>query len=253
MLIRSGMALALALVCAGAAAQSVTWTTGLEYTSGEYGGDDTIEDLYVPLTGRVSWERTSLALTVPYLSVRAPAGTLVSEPGSEPVAGTGEITTESGLGDVIAAATIYDVVYSSRLDLAMDLTGRVKLGTADEEKGLGTGEQDYTLQADVYRFFDTLTLFGTLGYKFRGQPDGVDIDDVLLGSFGGIYRISDFSRLGFAYDYRQSSLPDGDAVSELSVFAARDVNDGLRLELYLIGGFSNSSPDWGAGVMLQII
>ncbi len=83
MLFRTGIALALALGCASAAAQSISWTTGVEYTSGEYGGSDTIEDIYVPLTGRISTERASFALTVPYLSVRAPEGTLVSDPGTE--------------------------------------------------------------------------------------------------------------------------------------------------------------------------
>ena len=32
--------------------------------------------------------------------------------------------------------------------LLIDLTGKVKFGTADENKGLGTGENDYAVQAD---------------------------------------------------------------------------------------------------------
>ncbi len=253
MLFRTVMALALALSCASATAQSVSWTTGVEYTSGEYGGSDTIEDIYVPLTGRINFERTSLALTVPYLSVRAPEGTLVSDPGEEPVAGSGDMTTESGLGDVIATATIRDVIYSSRLDVAVDLTGKVKFGTADETKGLGTGEEDYTIQADVFKFFDGLTLFGTAGYRFRGSPDDYALENVLLGSVGGVYRSGDLTRLGFAFDYRESSLPDGDALLELSALATRNVGEELRLEFYVVKGFSDSSPDWGAGVMLKII
>lgn len=253
MLFRTGMALALALGCASAAAQSVSWITGVEYTSGEYGGSETIEDIYVPLTGQIDTGRASFALTVPYLSVRAPSGTLVSEPGTEPVTGTGEMTTESGLGDIIAVATIYDVFYSSRLDVAIDLTGRIKFGTADEEKGLGTGEQDYTVQADVFKFYDRLTLFGSAGYKFRGDPDAYELEDVLLGSVGGVYNSGNATRVGFAFDYRESSLPGGDALSELSAFLARELSEQLRLEFYLIKGFSDSSPDWGAGLMLKII
>ena len=91
MFIRTGFALALALVCVSAAAQEgrISWTTGVEYSSGDYGGSDDIEDIYVPATGRVEFERVSLALTVPYLSVRAPAGSIVTDPGGEPVTGTG--------------------------------------------------------------------------------------------------------------------------------------------------------------------
>ena len=250
---RTLIALAFALASAGAAAQSMTWLTGLEYSSGDYGGSEDIEDLYVPVTGRLDLERVSLQLTVPYLSVRAPEGTTVTDPGSEPIPGTGETVTESGIGDVIAGMTIYDVVYLDNLDLALDLTGKVKFGTADEDKGLGTGENDYTLRTDLYKFAGQFTWVGSVGYKFRGEPAGADLDDVWLGSIGGIFAPRDDFRFGMFYDYRESALTDSDAFSEVSAFAARQLNDRFTLQFYAFTGFSDSSPDWGAGILLQII
>ena len=132
---RTLIALAFALASAGAAAQSMTWSTGLEYSSGDYGGTEDIEDLYVPVTGRLNLDRVSLELTVPYLSVRAPAGTTVTDPGGEPIPGTGETVTESGIGDVIAGMTIYDVVYLDNLDFALDLTGKVKIRHGRRRQG----------------------------------------------------------------------------------------------------------------------
>ena len=229
-------------------AASITWSTGLEFSSGSYGGSGDIEDLYVPMKGRVEFGRVSFDLTVPYLSVRAPAGTTVTEPGGEPVPGSGETVTESGMGDVIAGVTIYDVLYSDELGIALDLAGRVKFGTADEAKGLGTGENDYTIRADVYKFFEQFTLLASGGYKFRGEPADIELEDVWLGSVGGVLLPSERSSFGVIYDYRESALVDGDAISELSVFMTRQFTDRWNIQFYAFTGFSDSSPDRGAGV-----
>ncbi len=231
----------------------ISWSTGIEYSSGTYGGTADIEDFYVPIIARIGYERVSFELTVPYLSVRAPAGTILPEPGNEPVSGSGPTTTESGLGDVIAGVTLYDVFYSGEHDIALDLTGKIKFGTADESKGLGTGEQDYTLRADLFKFFEQFTLLGSAGYKLRGDPPGLDLKNVLLGSVGGVYSMTEKSRLGLIYDYRESALADGDAVSELSVFLSRSLTDSWQIQFYVFTGFTESSADRGAGILFHII
>lgn len=246
-----GLATTSATASAADGDSAIRWSTGIEYSSGRYGGTDDIEDLYVPLTARLSTGRLALELTVPYLSVTAPTGSTVTEPGNEPVPGSGPTTTESGLGDIIAGVTLYDVVYSDELGVALDLTGKVKLGTADEAKGLGTGEQDFTLRADLYKFFEQFTLMGSAGYKYRGDPADLDLENVLIGSFGGAYSVSDDTSVGLIYDYRESALADGDAVSELSAFWSNRWNDRWYMQVYAFSGFSDSSADWGAGLLFE--
>lgn len=228
---------------------TTSWSTGFEYSSGTYGGDADIEDLYLPIGFNLNLPRVSLDLTVPYLSMRAPAGTTATGPDGEPVPGSGEMVTESGLGDIVAGITVYDVLYSDRLGLALDLTGKVKFGTADEDKGLGTGEQDFTLRTDLYKFFEHFTLLGSVGYKFRGDSDTVDLEDVLIASVGGIFYASDSAHVGLILDYRESAITDGDAVTELSGFISRKFSDAWTLQFYVFTGFSDSSPDWGGGFL----
>ena len=120
----------------------VRLSTGVEYTSGSFGGTEDIDDLYVPVTASVDVGRLNFRLTVPYLSVRAPTEITETGEDGQPVAGSGPRVTESGLGDVIAGVTLYDVIDNRDLDLVVDVTGTVKFGTADENKGLGTGEMD---------------------------------------------------------------------------------------------------------------
>ncbi len=223
---------------------------GVDFTSGTYGGDVDIEDTYVPFTATIDSGRFSFRLTMPYLSVTAPEGT-VFDPDGVPLPGTGDLITESGLGDVIGSATIFNVIDSERLDLVMDLTGKIKFGTADEVKGLGTGENDYSVQADFYKFADQLTLVGSVGYKFRGDPAGLDLEDVLMASIGSTYKFTPDVNGGLFFDYRESAIAGSDSVQELTAFVSRRITDDWRLQFYALTGFTDSSPDWGGGIHIK--
>lgn len=231
---------------------TITLSMGTEFTSGTYGGDVDIEDTYVPLTAKLDYGNVAFRLTVPYLSVDAPEGTIF-DPGGEPLPGSGAMNTESGLGDVIGSVTFFDVINSQRLGLAMDLTGKVKFGTADEDKGLGTGENDYTIQADFYKFVDQFTWLGSVGYKVRGDPTGIDLENVLMASLGGAYKFTPDVNAGLFFDYRESAINGSDSIQELSGFVSRRINEDWRVQVYALTGFTDSSPDWGAGLQIKRI
>jgi hypothetical protein len=243
------------LLSADGAAQdtgaNLRFSTGLEYATGKYGGTDDIEELYVPFTFRAGFDRIGLRLTVPYLRVTAPEDTIITEPGTEPLPGSGATVTESGLGDVVGALTFYDLYVSDKANFVIDATGKIKFGTADETKGLGTGENDYTVQLDAFRFFDRLTLQGSAGYRLRGDPPGIDLDDVFLASVGGAYLATDNTMLGMYFDYRQSAISGIDDIQELSGFASFRLGRAWRMELYAFTGLTDSSTDFGGGILFS--
>ena len=228
----------------------ITLSAGTQYTSGTYGGDVDIEDTYVPLATNVDFGNIAFRLTVPFLSVIAPEGTIIG-PGGEILPGSGELVTESGLGDVIGSVTFFNVVNSQRLGLAMDLTGKVKFGTADEDKGLGTGENDYTVQADFYKFANHFTWLGSVGYVVRGDPPGIDLGNTLKASLGGSYRLTPDMIAGLSFDYRESAISGNNPIQELSGFVSRRLNEDWRIQAYVLTGFTYSSPDWGAGLQIK--
>jgi hypothetical protein len=235
-------------VAAGAEAPVFNIIAGAEYTSGDYGGDESIDEFYVPVTGTMDFERVTLRLTVPFLSVTAPEYTVISGPDGQPIVGEGPRVTESGLGDVLMSATVYDLFTAAGGDLAIDLTGKIKFGTADADKGLGTGEQDYFLQFDAFRFFEQATLMGSLGYVVRGEPDDYELDNTWFASLGASRAVTDSVRLGAFYDFRQASVPESDALQELSAWASTRLGEKGRAQFYVLAGFGDSSPDWGAGL-----
>ena len=251
----TAVGIALALTSVDSAADNddpvFRFSTGVDYTSGDYGGTVDIEEVYVPIAGSVDYGRFGFRLTVPYLSVTAPAGTIITGPGGQPVPGTGASTTESGLGDIVGSVTMYDVISNRELGIALDITGKIKFATADENRGLGTGESDYSMQADVYKYFDDFTLLGTAGYKVRGDPAGVDLENTFFGSVGGIYNFTPKTRGGLIYDYRDSAFSTSDSIRELSGFVSQDINDDWRIQIYALTGFSDSSPDFGGGMVIK--
>ena len=227
------------LVAAGAAvAQSDTYpelsvSTGASISEGNYGTDAEIRDTYIPLGFTAVFERFAFGINVPYLSVDT-----TSE---------GVTTTEKGLGDITASLTAFDVLYSAEHDMALDVTGSFKFGSADRDKGLGTGENDVTLYLDGYKFYDSVTLFGSLGYRWRGEPADVSLDDVLLATVGLTYTTVGGHSLGAMANYRQSSIPEFDDIQELQGYFVVPLGDALDLEIYAFTGFTDSSPEWGAG------
>jgi len=243
--------LAVALTASGLAAAGegvFTLAAGAEYTTGEYGGDKSIDEVYVPVSGYYDTDKFTFRLTVPFLQVRAPEGTVSEGPGGEIIIGEGPRATENGLGDVIAALTVYDVYRSPGGAFAVDLSGRIKFGTADEDKGLGTGENDFAAQVDMFRFFERFTAIGSVGYMVRGDPDEVDLDNSVFVSLGFSYRASPTTRFGAFYDYREASLSSNDDPQEISVFAAWRTAPRWVLRAYALAGLSDSSPDFGMGV-----
>lgn len=249
-LLLGGLVLVAGVTGAGQDDPRFSISAGAEYTTGTYGGDTDIEDFYVPLKATMDFRRLSFRLTVPYLSVRAPEGTVITGPGGEPIPGTGDIVTNSGIGDVIGSVTVYDVIRNRRLGFAMDLTGKVKFGTADVDKGLGTGENDFTVQADFLKFTRSVTWIGSVGYKFRGQPPGATLDDALLASAGGIYKFNGDTRAGMFFDYRESSI-GADPTQELSVFVSNRIGSDWRVQAFVFRGFTDSGADWGAGLHVK--
>lgn len=232
---------------------SLSLSMGTEFTSGTYGGTIDIEDTYIPVTATTRYGTFVYRLTIPYLSVKAPAGTVISGPDGEPLPGTGDVSTESGLGDAIGSVTFLDVLKDSHLGLAVDLTAKVKFATADENKGLGTGENDYTLQADLFRFAERLTMLASVGYTFRGDPAGIELDDVMSAALGVVYEPSAGTRGGVIFDYRDSSISSRDSVQELTGFLSRRFSEHWQLQLFALAGFTDSSLDWGGGFQLKRI
>src|SRR4051794_19358796 len=134
-----------ALILASPAAladSTFTVSAGFDYSTGTYGTSSDTRIWYYPLMAKYEADALTLKLTVPYLKITGPSNVVAAAGQPVQVGTNGTRRSESGAGDVVGAAS-YNI-FDDRADgLLVDLTTKIKFATADEAKGLGTGENDY--------------------------------------------------------------------------------------------------------------
>lgn len=229
-----------------ALAGEFTTSVGMDYSSGKYGTDQTSETWYVPVVAKYETGRTALKLTVPYLHITNPS----VGPEGEPLPG-GCGKTESGLGDVVASGVYALLDGTGGGGVLLDVVGKVKLPTADEDHCLGTGKTDYSIQLDAAKAFGGVTGFGTLGWKKFGDPSGTNFRDPIYASIGVATKLAPATTVGAAYDWREKVTSSGDEISELALFVSQTLDRAWKLQLYAVTGFSDASPDWGGGLVVS--
>jgi len=237
-----------------AQAQDVVISTGVEYTTGNYGGDGDTDVLLVPLSIGLNSEKWTLRASLPYLDIQGPGLFLgedipILRDVSNPV--RGGMDSVSGFGDLsLTAGRIFDL--SSSGDLQFELSGRVKLPTAKLEDGLSTGETDFNISGSLIKMADNWSFFGDAGYRFTGNPEGIVLNDTPFAAIGASYTTTSGLNIGAAYDYSAAALSDVDDAHELSAWVSVRVHKKARLQFYGIAGLSDGGPSQGGGVTLRL-
>jgi hypothetical protein len=247
------LALALCVGAARAADGELSLGAGLHYSTGTYGTSTRTDIVSIPLLARYDTGPWTFRLTVPYLIIDGPSNVIpglgdVNNKGTTRGRGRGGVNEQvSGLGDTVGSAT-YTAYYDRSSMLGLDLTGRVKLPTGDEDKGLGTGSIDESVQADLYKTWDRVTLFGDVGYTFFGHSDVYQLQNAANYGVGFSTKMNATDSVGLSLDARQAVTPGGPPQRELTAFWNRHVEKQGRLQAYVLFGLANGSPDWGVGI-----
>lgn len=238
----------LVFVLAGAATgfaqpkdQSVKLDTGFVFARGSYGlATDT--DVFLALVNP-AYETTAWRIegSVPYVHLKGPA-TVVGNTGSSTT-----MHSASGVGDATLALT--RKFAATEQGWSSSLGAKVKFPTADEDKGLGTGKMDTTVQVDLFKAGGTITPFVSAGYQFLGHSDAYPMKSGFLTTAGVTTKISS-SIVGLAGNWRQRMIEGSDHAIEVMAFVQHPFNERGRIQLFVLHGFTDASPDLAAGLML---
>ncbi len=255
-------ALAISLAGTAGAAPQAGISLGYDYSSGEYGQNVTTEIEYLPVSMSLTEGSWRAELIVPWIRVTG-NGSVVPGPGSPmvfdnfnagllggggaPASATSTITS-SGMGDVIAELG-YAVMPAD--GSFYELTGSVKFGTADENEGLGTGENDYSLRLDGVVGSGAVMPYFTVGYLVTGDGGGFDYRDVPFASAGLMFRMGEGASAGLGYDYRSATVRGSDDQQQASAFFAWRLGPAVSASVSGLIGFTDSSPDYGLGAELS--
>lgn len=242
------LALLAAACAAPAAAQDWKFGAWAFYDTGKYGGDTRVDSLYVPLTLKRYYRNADLSVTVPYL--RQSSTGPVTRVGGRPIKVAGPARSassgsESGLGDILVNGS-YTVKRDGPGSFDFSLGGRLKLPTANEKKGLGTGQMDQGAGFDFGKELNPRwTLLASGYYTIIGDPRGIDLNNQLDLSVGFYKPLEKDLSLTVLYE-TSSALRDGNADPRtLTGTLARTIAGGDTLYAGLALGLSDGSPDLG--------
>jgi hypothetical protein len=134
----------------------------------------------------------------------------------------------------------------------LDVIGKVKFPTADDDEGLGTGEFDYTLQLDFYKSFGRFSPMATVAYKIKGDPDGSSLDNVFYLSLGGDYRLNEAINFGASLDFQEAAVSSADDALEIFSYLGWKTTETTLLTIYGYAGLTDGSPDAGGGLQWRV-
>lgn len=221
-------------------------TTGVDYSSGDYGTGVDTEILVVPVSARLKLGDLRFTTTVPYIRING-ANIVGGDGGPIIVDPDAPRLKRDGIGDLTMGLNY--AIPEERLGFGLDLGARVKLPTANA--GLGTGKTDYRLSAEVSKTVGVVTPFVSAGYRILGDPAGVDLENGYYGS-AGLSIAAGPSMFLASYDYRESSTALSDDSHEVFGAFSTPVSERLNFSLYGSAGLSDGAPDFGVGAMMTV-
>jgi hypothetical protein len=270
---------------ASAADTRVQASSGVQYSDGKYGETTSTSAIVVPFSVRASFGSWSIRASVPFVTVDGPAdvseiiddssgrGSSSGSGSSGSGSGSGSGSSGSGSGgsgsggsggddDIGSAARSVSGIGDASIALTytldaigdspayVDFTGRVRLPTGDEDKGLGVGATDYVALTELGWDGDAGGMFVSAGRRFLGNVDDFERVDGWQASAGGWVNISDSAVIGAYYDWRNSSVRDGEDPSSVEAYVSWRLNEAWKIELNGGIGLSDASADYSAGLTL---
>jgi hypothetical protein len=199
------------------------------YKTGDFGTTIT-SDLYYfsAVLGYVA-PRYDVSITVPHLSLKNAAG--------------GSSSTETGIGDVILRGGSV-LVPEGPNGFSLNGTLAVKLPSADETRGLGTGEIDYGAFLGLHQRLEDYSLSLSGGYIKIGDPYVINYNDIPLYGIG-ISRLFGRTEGAVSLEGRGAMVSGAENPLEVNVgfFHVLSVDYAVRGNAFK--GLNNGGPDHG--------
>ncbi len=260
--LRIAAAAALLSCAAGAAQGDVLWrfTTGLDLSTGKY-GEAKITDVWdAPLTIKAIAGNWTFSATAHYLEISGPANIAIIDPGAGGPSGTGSAgsaggapggtnRSRSGFGDTTLAAS-YTFRDIDKSPIYVELTGKLRLPTGDDHKGLGVGATDEIATAEVGANWKDYGIYATGGRRFLGDSPLFQRRDGWQASAGGWYDFAKGWEVGSYYFWQSAEFDNFEGARELGAYVSTRLGSEWRLQVLASKGFSDASPDWYGGVTI---
>jgi hypothetical protein len=244
---------------------------GVQVLEGDFGSDDGNRIVSVPLEAVLGGVRSRLSIAVPWVSIRR-TGNVTLAAGGPVLLGTGgpgrpSYQTSSagearqGLGDVLVTDEIFLSRGGQGLKPLLSLDLSLKVPTADERKGLGTGRRDWGAGIDYVQPLGKVVQVMLSGTRWvMGDPEGIDFRNHVDRS-GGLAFVTSRLTVRALYEQHPAALAEvplfdasGSVIGTARVadrkLARADLifrsPQGGTTRIGIAKGLNSDSEDWGA-------
>jgi hypothetical protein len=249
-------------------------STTVNYSSGHYGTDETTTILYTPLTIKRLFKDGDISLSIPYVRVSGTGavrlvggtGTRTSNVTGNEVSGSGSggkkkpgdsplssKTTDSGLGDMILRGRYYLIEERGSVPLVA-LIARIKFPTADADRGLGTGEFDEGVGAELTKSLgERWVAYLDGGYNWIGDAPGTNFNNQWWYDLGVGHDLTDKLHLSLFYEEYRALVDNVNNARDVLMAADYTAGSGVHMTGSFLVGLSNGAPNYGVngGIRFQ--
>lgn len=217
---------------------------GLNYLKGDFGFSRDTTLWMQATTIHYREDPVHFQVMVPVLSIEGPAS-IIGDVGRPMMA------RARGLGDVTISGT-YKFADGLTGISNWDVTARMKIPTADEEKGLGTGETGSDFEVGYHRKLGAFTPFATIGYRVLGDSAIYQLQNGFYTTAGVAKPLSEETVGGVAVSWREKLTATSDNAMEAMIFLSHDLDAKWKLQGFALTGFTDASPDVGFGGLVGL-
>jgi hypothetical protein len=227
---------------------------GVEHVEGDVGEGLNYRTSFATTGVAMTKGRFSASASIPYISSTAPQQVIINQGGlfgTPLLASNGSQTSQvkrEGIGDLSLNAA-YQLPVSG---VDARIGASVKLPTASQQKGLGTGKVDYGVNGQLSKKMGSIVPFVGAGYTIIGEPDNFATRNILSGTAGSHLLFGKSSSLTASYSYEQSASSSiGDSQS-INMGFGTNLTRSVRIGVDGALGLSDAAPDTRVGLKLRV-
>ena len=225
-------------------------TSAVAVTTGDYGTGDDTTVTQLSQAFKYQGPAGEIGMMVPYLFRNGGAVT-VGE--SRRLRSGQPLPNEAdGLGDIQVMGKYFWLEEAERQP-GIDLAARVKIPTADEDEGLGTGRFDVGFGPQLHKRFGPLITFADAELVLRDKPSGSSIESVRLDySLGVGYPFTEQFTGYVSLDGGTKANSGAEVPLEIVLSGVFKATDTIGVNGFILAGLTDGSPDFGAGTGITV-
>jgi hypothetical protein len=236
--------------CDAALARDLKVETGVDFSTGKYGTDNTTSVVNVPLRLRYRDGPYKLRLGIPFLIVQGPEQAV---PNIGVVGTSNGASTVAGLGDIRFSGSVRVLGGGTDDRLRAELTTGAKTPSGSRARGLGSGA--WRLFGAVETTLDitrNVWVENNLGWSAPlASNDSLQLREFVYFSSTLNVDLNDRWTVGATLDTQQRAVSGGSTVLEVGVFAEYEIVRDTRVSVSAFRGLTRDSSDWGAGIVVS--